>query len=406
MPYGEITLRQIPLRPFGIGNSNRLLRPKEPVKPLSKPILVTSPSLPTLAEYCQGLEEIWQNRWLTNSGPVHERFCGQLKEYFGAEHVSLYTNGTAALELAMQSMGLGGEAVTTAFTFVATSQAIVRAGLTPVFCDIEGGGYGIDPAAVEAAITPRTTAIVAVHVYGYPCELEALAGIASKHNLALIYDAAHAFGVEVDGESIGRFGDASMFSLHATKLFHSVEGGALVFADKEHNAKSESLRNFGLISGGGIPQIGTNAKMSELHALMGSLLLSRVDELIERRRQVCEAYRQGLADVAGVRIPDVPAEPVRYNYAYMPIEIDAKEFGLSRDELWEKLKEYNVFARRYFYPVLTDFECYKSAKCADDLLRSRQAAKQVLCLPLSSEFDLDIVNKVCDVIVECSGKQT
>jgi len=373
---------------------------KNPPKKFEEPLLVTRPVLPPLEKYCQGLREIWDNNWLTNSGPVHKRFQARLGEFFRADNVSLFANGTLALQLGLQAMKLpaGSEVITTPFTFVATAHAIKAAGLEPVFCDISPENYNLDPAKVAVAITPRTSAIVAVHVFGHPCDVHALEDIANKHNLKLIFDAAHAFGVEIDGKPISDFGDMSMFSLHATKVFHSVEGGALVCKDRGVRTLTDQLKNFGMEGETQIGMIGSNAKMSELHALMGLELMEQFGEIIDNRRRIVEIYRQGLADILGVVVPKAMPENVSANYAYFSIEIDAERFGMSRDEFCQKLKEYNVFARRYFYPLLTDFACYANSIKADDLTIAKQVADRILCLPIYSDMLPDDAEKLCGII--------
>jgi dTDP-4-amino-4,6-dideoxygalactose transaminase len=371
------------------------------MKPFDAPILVTRPALPPLEEFCEGLKEIWDNQWLTNSGPVHQRYQARLETFLQAEHVALFSNGTLALQLAIEALDLpaGSEVITTPFTFVATAHAIVSAGLTPVFVDVEPTWFTLDPAKVEAAITPNTSAILPVHVYGNPCDLPSFSDLAEKHNLKLIYDAAHAFGVTVDGEPIGNFGDVSMFSLHATKLYHSVEGGIVVCNDPQVHTRMERGKNFAIQGTTQIDEIGTNAKMSELHALMGELLLDRVEGLIAARRDAVEHYRECLAGVVGISLLPAPSQAARPNYAYMPILVDSERFGLSRDELHAALQEHNVIARRYFYPLLTDFGCYQDATIRGDLAVGAAAAPNVLCLPQKKDLDHETICRIASKIV-------
>jgi len=373
---------------------------KNSPKKFEEPLLVTRPVLPPLEKYCQGLREIWDNNWLTNSGPVHQRFQARLQTFFRTDNVSLFANGTLALQLGLQAMKLpaGSDVITTPFTFVATAHAIKAAGLEPVFCDIRPGDYNLDPEKVAAAITPRTSAIVAVHVFGHPCDVHALKDIAGRNNLKLIFDAAHAFGVKIDGKPISDFGDMSMFSLHATKIFHSVEGGVLVCKDSGVQTLTDQLKNFGMQGETQIDMVGSNAKMSELHALMGLELMDMFDGIIEKRNLLAQAYRQNLTNVQGVVIPKAMPENVSANYAYFPIEINAELFGMSRDKFCERLREYNVFARRYFYPLLTDFACYRDAAKADDLAVATQAANNILCLPMSDYLTSEQVDRICDII--------
>ena len=333
----------------------------------NKPIYVTRPFLPSIEEFTKGLQEIWDNQWLTNNGPVLQRFTAELSLYFRTDNVCLFNNGTLALQLGLQGMGISGEVITTPFTFVATTHALYWNKIRPVFVDIEPDHYTLDPEKVEAAITPWTSAILAVHVFGYPCKVKELADIARRHNLMLIYDAAHAFGVEIDGKSIANYGDMSMFSFHATKLYHSIEGGMLTFQDSGFKRILDYLKNFGFKNETEVVMPGTNAKMNEFQALMGILVLKHIDDLIEKGRAIESIYREILTDIPGIRIPPLLPPNVRYNYSYMPIEVDEKEFGMSRDQLYEELKKFNVHARRYFYPLVSDFACYQSIIPKDPL---------------------------------------
>lgn len=366
--------------------------------PFAEPIYVTRPFLPPLADYAAGMEEIWRNVRLTNDGPILRRFESKLARYLGTENLALFANGTLALHLALRGLGIQGEVITTPFTFAATTHALVWNGNQPVFADIEPTTYTLDPTAVEAAITPRTGAILAVHVYGYPCRLEALADLARRHRLPLIYDAAHAFGVSVDGRPIGQFGDLSMFSFHATKPFHSIEGGLLVFGDGEHKRTFNLLRNFGLANETDVLLPGTNAKMNEFQALMGLQLLDHLEGIRERRRQIDALYRELLGGLPGLRIPPAPSAQVTSNYSYFPVEIEPTEFGASRDQLCEFLKGYNVFARRYFYPLVPDFACYRDQFGAATLPNARRVASQILTLPIYDSLALEDVGRICAIV--------
>ncbi|MEO0071194.1 MAG: DegT/DnrJ/EryC1/StrS family aminotransferase [candidate division WOR-3 bacterium] len=370
----------------------------KPITPPPEPIFVTRPYLPPLEEYCAGLKEIWENQWLTNMGPVHKRFEEELCRLFQTENVCLFVNGTLALQIGLQGMGITGEVITTPFTFVATTHALYWNKIRPVFVDIEPDHYTLDPEKVEDAITPWTSAILAVHVYGYPCRHRELEEIARRHNLKLLYDAAHAFGVEVNGKPIAHWGDMSMFSFHATKLYHSIEGGALVFPDAGYKQIFNYLKNFGFAGETEVVMPGTNAKMNEFQALMGLLVLKHIDELIEKGRQIETLYRERLADVPGIKFPPPLPENVRYNYGYMPIEVDEKEFGMSRDQLYAELKKYNIFTRRYFYPLITDFACYKHIFTNDSLSVAKKVAERILCLPTYYNLPTDYVHKICDII--------
>jgi len=374
------------------------------LKSFQKPIYVTRPFLPPLNEFYDGLREIWNSRWLTNNGPVVQRFCRELSDYFLTDNVCLFNNGTLALQIGLQGMGISGEVITTPFTFVATTHALFWNKIRPVFVDIEPDYYTLDPEKVEAAITPWTTAILAVHVFGHPCKLDALADIARRHNLRLIYDAAHAFGVTVGGKSIAHYGDMSMFSFHATKSYHSIEGGMLTFQDAGLKTTFDYLKNFGFQGEVEVVMPGTNAKMNEIQALMGSMVLKHIDKITERSRLITELYRQRLKDVPGIRlVPELPQD-IKYNYVYMPIEVDEDEFGISRDGLYEELKKYNIYSRRYFYPLICDFACYKSVGVNGRLTVARRVASQILTLPVYYDLELDDVSRICDIVVDITRK--
>lgn len=375
------------------------------IKPFEKPIYVTRPFMPPLDEYCQGLEEIWENKWLTNNGPVLQRYTKKMKDFLDVENAVMFNNGTLALQIGLQGLEISGEVITTPFTFVATTHALHWNKIRPIFCDIEPDYYTLDPEKVEAAITPWTTAILAVHVFGYPCNLDALADIARRHNLKLIYDAAHAFGVKIDGKSIAQYGDLSMFSFHATKLYHSLEGGLLVFPNPSLKTEVEYLKNFGFKSEVEVVMPGTNAKMNEMQALMGLIMLKYVSQLIEKRRAITEFYRKQLQTIPGIHLSPLPSDEIDYNYAYFLIEIDEREFGISRDQLYEKLKEYNIFARRYFYPLICDFACYKNVQVSDPLKIARRVAERILVLPIYYDLALEDVQRICDIIIEIGSKK-
>jgi len=369
------------------------------IKPFEKPIYVTRPFLPPLEEFSQGLGEIWESRWLTNNGPILQRFTQELCNFFETDNVCLFNNGTLALQIALQGMGISGEVITTPFTFVATTHALFWNKIRPVFVDIEPEYYTIDPDKVEAAITPWTTAILAVHVYGYPCKLNELADIARRRNLKLIYDAAHTFGMKIGGKSIAHYGDLSMFSFHATKLFHSLEGGMVIFKESMLKDIFDYLKNFGFKNEVEVVMPGTNAKMNEVQALMGIQVLKYLDEIINKREKITTIYRQRLKEIPGIRL--VPALPpdIKYNHGYFPVEIDEKEFGMTRDDLYEKLKEYNVFSRRYFYPLITDYACYRSVSVKESLTIARRAADRILTLPIYDGLQLSDVEAICEIII-------
>ena len=376
------------------------------VKPFEKPIYVTKPFLPPLEEFCKGLEEIWDSHWLTNNGPILKRYTRELANYFETDNVCLFNNGTLALQIGLQGMGIAGEVITTPFTFVATTHALFWNKIRPVFVDIEPDYYTVDPEKVEAAITPWTTAILAVHVFGHPCKLHALADIARRYNLRLIYDAAHAFGVRIGNKSIAHFGDISMFSFHATKLYHSLEGGMLTFQDSGLKSTLDYLKNFGFKNEVEVVMPGTNAKMNEMQALMGSMVLGYLDKLIEKRQHITEIYRKRLNGIAGIKLPPGLPPDVRYNYAYMPIEVDEKQFGMNRDRLYEELKKYNIHTRRYFYPLICDYSCYRSVSVKDPLIVARFVSSRILTLPIYYDLSLEDVQKICNIIIMLSSKES
>lgn len=367
-------------------------------RPFNEPVLVTRPFMPPLADFTEGLQGIWARRWLTNNGPVVRRFTAELASKLGTDNVSLFNNGTLALQVGLQALGVSGEVITTPFTFVATTHALQSNGIRPVFVDIEANHYTLDPDQVEAAITPWTTAILAVHVYGHPCYLRALGDIAARHDLQLIYDAAHAFGVQVDGMPISSFGDMSMFSFHATKLFHSLEGGMLVFAEPSLKETVDYLKNFGFENETEVVMPGTNAKMNELQALMGELVLGHLPKIITARKAVYERYRANLDGTPGIRFVPPFDRDVSYNYAYMPVEIDPEQFGVGRDYVYEELKTYNVFARRYFYPLVCDFACYRGVTVDSPLTVARRVADRILTLPIYPDLALEDVDRICEMI--------
>ena len=375
------------------------MNPKPTTRAFKSPILVTKPFLPPLESFREGLEEIWNTRRLTNNGPLLQRFRDELKAQFETDNLCLFNNGTLALQIGLQAMGVRGEAITTPFTFVATTHALHWNKIRPVFCDIEPDTFTLDPTKVEELITPRTTAILAVHVFGRPCRLAELAGIARRHNLTLIYDSAHAFGVRVNRTPIGLFGDLSMFSFHATKMFHSIEGGLLVFKDPGLARTFDYLKNFGFENETQVTVPGTNAKMNEMQALMGSLHLQYLDRIVAKRKRLYQLYKERLAEVPGISFSPDPGPEVDCNYAYVPVQIDADSFGMDRDKLYEKLKGYNIFARRYFYPLLNRFACYRSVVVPKYMPVAERIADQILSLPLYFDLEDHEVEKICDILV-------
>lgn len=367
-------------------------------------ILVTKSSMPPMEEYIEEIKPIWDSHWLTNMGQKHEKLTEKLQEYLGVDCVSLFSNGHMALELGLQAMNLhGGEVITTPFTFASTTHAIVRNGLTPVFCDIREDDYTIDASKIENLITDRTVAIVPVHVYGNICQVEKIENIAKKYDLKVIYDAAHAFGETYHGQGVGSFGHASMFSFHATKVFNTIEGGAVCYKDKEFGLKLFRLKNFGIRNEEMIDGVGANAKMNEFQAAMGICNLRHVDAEIEKRKKVVERYRENLTGVPGIKL-NVKQENVQSNYAYFPIVIDEKTFGATRNEVSEQLSRENIYARKYFYPLTNTFECYNDQFDVNDTPIALKISKRVLTLPLYADLDLDSVDRICNIIIKTGKK--
>jgi dTDP-4-amino-4,6-dideoxygalactose transaminase len=364
-----------------------------------KPIYVTSPSLPPLAEFIPYLEKIWESKWLTNNGQFHQQFEAALAEYMGVKYVSFFTNGMIALQTGMHALGITGEVITTPFTFVATTHAIHLHGCTPVFCDIEPETFTLDPDKVESLITPRTTAILPVHVYGNPCQHDKLKKIAEKHGLKLFYDAAHVFGVKKDGVSVANWGDLSMLSFHATKVFNTFEGGALVTNDETMKKRIDFLKNFGFADEVTVVAPGSNGKVDEMRSAFGLLQLKHVDGEIAKRQRVAAFYREHLKDVPGIRILQ-DLSGVRHNYGYFPILVDADIYGMTRDALYEKLKANGIFARRYFYPLCSQFPTYCTLPSAllGNLPVAEKTAQEVLCLPIYADMDKNAEHRIIELI--------
>ena len=364
-----------------------------------KLITVTSPLLPSLDEFIPMLKDIWDRKWLTNNGHYHKELEKSLAEYLGVKYISLFTNGTLPLITALQAMRITGEVITTPYSFVATTHSIWWNGLKPVFVDVDEKTGNIDPEKIEAAITPHTTAIMPVHVYGTPCNTKRIQEIADVYGLKVIYDAAHAFGVKVNGESILNAGDMSTLSFHATKVYNTVEGGALVCHDEATKKRIDYLKNFGFAGETTVVAPGINSKMDEIRAAYGLLNLKQVDDAIARRKATAERYRAALKDVAGIRMLE-DVEGVRHNYAYFPIFI-SEEYGLSRDALYEKLKEHNVYGRRYFYPLISTFSAYKGLESArpENLPVAHKLADQVLCLPMFAGLDNESIDRIIDIVI-------
>lgn len=364
-----------------------------------KLITVTSPLMPDLKEYNVLLEDIWSRKWITNNGEYHKRLEAALCDYLKVPYLSLFTNGTLPLITALQALNITGEVITTPFSFVATTHSIWWNGLKPVFVDIDPSTCNLDPEKIEAAITPKTTAIMPVHCYGNPCDTRRIQEIADKYGLKVIYDAAHAFGVEVDGKSILNEGNISTLSFHATKVFNTVEGGAMIMHDAETKKQIDYLKNFGFANETTVLAPGINSKMDEMRAAYGLLNLKQVDAAIEARHQVAIKYREALKDVPGIRFfEDMPE--VKHNYSYFPIFVDQKEYGMSRDSLYEKMKSQGVLGRRYFYPLISNFEMYKDLQSSrpESIPVATRLADEVICLPMHHALSEDDVNRVIDIV--------
>ena len=364
-------------------------------------ITVTSPLLPDIDEFHSMLKEIWDSKWITNNGQFHKQLEAALCEYLKVPYISLFTNGTLPLLTALQALRITGEVITTPYSFVATTHSIWWNGCKPVFVDIEESTCGMDPERIEAAITPKTTAIMPVHCYGKPVNMEAIQAIADKYGLKVIYDAAHAFGVEVNGKSVLMQGDMATLSFHATKVFNTLEGGALVVHDEKTKQRIDYLKNFGFAGETEVVAPGINSKMDEVRAAYGLLNLRQVDEAIEKRRQVAVRYREALRNVPGIRFfDDMPG--VKHNYSYFPIFVNAKEYGMTRDELYFKMKEQGILGRRYFYPLISTFSTYRGLPSAapENLPVATKIANEVICLPMHHELSDEDVNRILELIVK------
>ena len=368
---------------------------------MDKQITVTSPLLPNLEEFNLMLKEIWNSKWITNNGQFHQQLEQNLAEYLGVPYVSLFTNGTLPLLTALQALRVTGEVITTPYSFVATTHCIWWSGCKPVFVDIDPATGNIAPDKIEAAITPKTTAIMPVHVYGKPCDTQRIQEIADKYGLRVIYDAAHAFGVKVDGESILNAGDVSTLSFHATKVYNTLEGGAMIMQDKEMKKRVDYLKNFGFANEIEVIAPGINSKVDEVRAAYGILNLRQVDAAIEARHQVAIKYREALRPVDGISfMDDMPG--VRHNYSYFPIFVDAEKYGMTRDELYFKMKEQNVLSRRYFYPLISEFSTYRGLPSAskENLPNAHKMADSVICLPMHHALGEEDIERVLKLIVK------
>ncbi len=362
-------------------------------------INVTRSSMPTYEEYCEEIKELWESRWLTNNGTKHKTLEAGLKEYMQTPNITLYTNGHLALENALNVFDLEGEVITTPYTFASTTQAIVRNRLMPVFCDVREDDYTIDADKIEALITEKTSAIVGVHVYGNLCEVDKIQKIADKYNLKVIYDAAHAFGVSKNGVSAATFGDISMFSFHATKVFHTIEGGCLTYGDSKYTAKLNALKFYGMYENGEYSEVGSNAKMTEFAAAMGLCNLRHVNDEIAKRGEAAARYYERLSDIKGIKL-NIKQAGVTPNYAYFPMVFDGYKY--TRDQVFEILKAHEITARKYFYPLTNTFACYKDFPSFGDKKTpvAKYISERVLCLPLYADLSISEVDMICDLLLK------
>ena len=364
-------------------------------------ILVTESSIPEFDEYINEIKSIFETKWLTNMGEKHKELEKRLKEYLRIKNISLFTNGHAALTVGIQAMNFpeGGEVITTPYSFSSTTHAIVQNRLKPVFCDINEKDYTIDVDKIEELITPKTVAILPVHVYGHICDVERIEQIAKKHNLKVIYDAAHVFGVQYKGQSIANYGDMSMFSFHATKVFNTIEGGALIYNDDSLKTYIDKLKNFGINGPERVEYVGTNAKMNEFCAAMGLCNLRHLDNEISKRGKVYNRYLERLDKIEGITVSKIQKDTTP-NYAYFPIIFDKKIFGKSRDEVMEELEKQNIFTRKYFYPLINDYECYRDEYNSDETPIAKKISDNVLTIPMYADLSLEDVDRICDIILK------
>lgn len=362
------------------------------------PVFITRPYLPPLEEVLPYLREIWETRQLTNGGPLHQKFEQELAKHLGVKHISLFSNGTLALLTALKALNIRGEVITTPYSFVATAHSLLWNGIKPIFCDIDPKTMCLDSAKIESAITRNTTAILPVHVYGYPCDVEKIKHVADEHGLKIIYDAAHAFDVRDSGGSILRHGDLSVLSFHATKVFTTFEGGAIISPDEGMKKKIDDLKNFGFANETSVAELGINGKMSEINAAVGLAQLAHIDSVRKRRRTVDQEYRNQLANIPGISCPTPPTEVHQHNYSYFPILV-GKQYRLTRDQLFQMLRKNRIIVRRYFYPLISDFPMYAAEVLKQPHLPcAREIANQILCLPIYPEMSLEIVSAITAMI--------
>jgi len=364
-----------------------------------KPVLVTSPYLPPLEEFHEYLKDIWDSKWLTNNGKYHQELENALCEYLGVKYISLFSNGTLALITALQALRITGEVITTPYSFVATTHSLWWNNIKPVFVDIDPFTFNLDPAKIEAAITPQTTAILPVHVYGIPCDVRRIKEIADTYGLRVIYDACHTFGTTLDQEPVLNFGDLSVMSFHATKVYNTFEGGAIVCHDENTKKRIDNLKNFGFAGETTVVAPGINAKMNEIQAAMGLLQLKYIDEVIEKREHIAAQYRQELNGLHGLTCPEY-LNNIKHCYSYFPILINKEKYGKSRDEVYEELKTHNIFGRRYFYPLISQFPSYRGIESAQPgkMPVAERITEEIICLPIFPDLDTGIVTKICEIL--------
>ena len=370
------------------------------IEPFAENIFVTRPVFPKIEEVTEKLKDIWAAKWLTNNGPQHYMLERELENFLKVPYLSLFNNGTIALMVAIQSLRLQGEVITTPFTFAATPHVLSWNNIHPIFCDVDEETMNIDANKIESMITPQTTAILAVHVFGTPCDVEKIQQVADTYGLKVIYDAAHAFGVELGGQGIGTFGDISMFSFHATKVYHTLEGGALVHGNKNLKQRIDLLKNFGIKNEDEVVMPGINGKLDEVRAAVGRIMLNYVKEEQAKRHALHKIYDEELGEVEGIKLMPKCAENVKKNYQYYVIRIDDNIFGKSRDEVYNELKKFNVYARKYFHPLCSEFTCYRqlNSSSVEHLPVANVIVKQVLSLPMYGELSADDVRKICEII--------
>lgn len=370
------------------------------IEPFAENIFVTRPVFPKIEEITEKLREIWAAKWLTNNGPQHHMLERELEQYLKVPYLSLFNNGTIALMVAVQSLRLQGDVITTPFTFAATPHVLSWNNIKPIFCDVDDYTMNIDAYKIESMITPQTTAILAVHVFGTPCNVEKIQQVADTYGLKVVYDAAHAFGVEIDGKGIGNFGDISMFSFHATKVYHTLEGGALVHGNKNLKQRIDLLKNFGIKNEEEVVMPGINGKLDEVRAAVGRIMLNYVEEEQSKRQALHKIYDEELGGVDGIKLMPKCAENVKPNFQYYVIRIDENIFGRSRDEVYTELRKFNVYARKYFHPLCSEFTCYRqlNSSSVENLPVANVIGKQVLSLPMYGELTADDVRKICAII--------